>query len=86
MALKKDIEIIGIYNENIIVKDSLIKINNIEGNKNILQITIYIYDIKDNIVAIKYEKFNPELNTINFIAQAYEYLKTIDEFKDSEDC
>lgn len=86
MALKKDIEIIGIYNENIIVKDSLIKINNIDGNKNILQITIYIYDIEDNIVAIKYEKFKPELNTINFIAQAYEHLKTLDEFKDAQDC
>ena len=38
--------------------------------------------------AIKHEQFNfvPNLEGQNFIAQAYEHLKTLPEFAGAEDC
>lgn len=60
------------------------KVDSIYGNKYNISFSVAMY--KDNIVInTKGYSFIPELDRDNFIKQAYEYLKTLEEFKDSED-
>ncbi len=99
MALKKTIQIEGLQSikvpeignietNNIIthvLDDVYIKIDNIEGTKNIL--TIIVSYKKDNIqLWTKRFKFAPSLLSANFIEQGYSYLKTLPEFSNATDC
>lgn len=86
MALKKDIELLNNFGELSIFKDCLIKITEIKGNKDYMQLQISFYKENWSVIATKYEYFKPVLNIDNFIRQGYEHLKTLDEFKDAEDC
>ena len=86
MALKKDIELINNFGETSKFKDSLIKITKIDGNKDYLQLTIMFYKENMDLLTSKFEYFKPSLNGDNFIKQGYDYLKTLEEFKDAKDC
>ena len=66
-------------------------IENIYGDKEKINFLITIYpnkDTKNYFVNQKSYSFTPSFNdnSPNLIKQGYEYLKTLDEFKNSIDC
>jgi hypothetical protein len=97
MALKKIIELEGdtvlntLYGNVKTGKSKLaiaayIKVQNVSGNKNNLNATVMFTD--DAIQFSKNYAFPASVadGAPNFIKQAYEYLKTLPEFENSEDC
>lgn len=63
---------------------SIYKVGLIVGDKNNIEFNLNIY-INEEIIECKTYNFIPLLDNGNFIKQAYEYLKTLDEFKDAKD-
>ena len=63
-----------------------IKVQNVSGNKNSVNVVVSFTD--DNIQFSKTYCFSASVDNgaPNFIKQAYEYLKTLSEFENSEDC
>ena len=102
MALKKDIVIHGqtyitdnsdasniyLMGESSIVIDTYIKVSSFSGNKEKMKFDVsYINKDTNIIMYIKNYYLTIELkSTRNTIEQCYDYLKTLDEFKDAEDC
>lgn len=76
--------------KDVTYKNCYIKITSISGDKEKLSINVNFYETadKEEIIDKKNYQFTPliEDNSDNFIKQGYEYLKTLDEFKDAEDC
>lgn len=64
-------------------------ITTVQGDKNSLNIVVVVYDTraKANIIDQLYYSFRPSVaeDAKNFYKQGYEYLKTLDEFKDATD-
>lgn len=73
--------------DNTVLNNVYIKIINIQGSKEKLYLSV-IGLLDNEIVYEKIFEFAPsvEINSDNFIKQGYEYLKTLDEFKDAIDC
>ena len=74
---------------NVEIPSAYIKITNIEGNKNSIFIDIEIFNNNEcnTLLEIKRYYFKPSVEDTasNFIKQGYEYLKTLDEYKDAVD-
>jgi hypothetical protein len=89
MALQKNY-IKNIYGKNINFENSYSQITHVEGDKNFISFQVFSYDDinKLNIINQKNYAFTPNTTdgSENFIKQGYEYLKTLDEFKDAVDC
>lgn len=71
-----------------ILPNAYIKIDFLNGSKEKIILEIGIYSKKDGIKILSDEQtFNPSVleNSSNFIKQGYEYLKTLDKYKDSVD-
>jgi hypothetical protein len=86
MALQKDVVIKQNGFEGFLIcRGAYWKIDRIVGNKNGIHIEIQCLV---NNVAYKQEDhyFVPTLDGKNFIAQAYDYLKTLPEFAEAIDC
>lgn len=83
MALNIKKEMI-VYGTSVIL-DCIVTIINVRGNKNEI-IADCNFTHNGNIVDTKSYLFLPSLDGDNFIKQGYDYLKTLDEFKDAEDC
>lgn len=70
--------------------NAYLQITSLEGNKEKVKIllTAYTDETKQNIVDYKHYTFTPSVTdgSENFIAQGYEYLKTLPEFADAVDC
>ena len=86
MALSKN-TIKNIYGKDITFENAYIKITNISGNKELVILTVSIYsdNTQNNLIEIKEYNFIPnvENSAPNFIKQGYEYLKTLDEYKEA---
>lgn len=77
-----------IKNAEELLENAYIKITNQTGNKEKVLLDVGIYDKKDGVcVLTKYYDFVPIVSdsSANFIKQGYEYLKTLDEYKDAVD-
>lgn len=89
MALKKNynLEICG---KMVQFDNSYIEIVNINGTKENLNLYVCIYDSneKTNVITNKSYNYVPNLasDSLNNFEQGYEYLKTLDEYKDAIDC
>lgn len=86
MALKKDFEIQRTgFEGTLIARNAYWKVTKLTGNKEqmIVEVTVFCNDVG---VDKKAEFFTPSLTGVNFIAQAYEYLKTLPEFAGAVDC
>lgn len=90
MALKKNI----ILESGLSVSNAYIRIDNLEGNKEFLNITTKSYvdsdsatEGKSELSTIRYA-FTPSVadGAANFIKQGYEHLKTLDAFAGATDC
>lgn len=85
MALQKDF-VLSAYGQDVTIKDAYLKVINVAGNKNNLQIVVGVFDKKDGGLVEKINSaFVPNLED-NFIKQAYRHLKTLPEFSGATDC
>ena len=66
------------------LSDSYIKVLRVEGTKDQQTATVQIASADKQFVSTY--SFVPDLAGKNFIAQAYEHLKTLPEFADATDC
>jgi hypothetical protein len=88
MALKQDFTFQDNFKRNVHFNDCYAKISGIEGTKENITFTLEIkQNAEDNFVLkSKHYVFTPNLDGKNFIAQAYDYLKTLEEFANAKDC
>ena len=87
MALKKSISLKTNFGDTVVFPSAYIKVNNIIGNKNEMRADVVFFkEVDQMVVDNKSYFFSPNLNQSNFIAQAYNHLKTLEEFADAVDC
>jgi hypothetical protein len=86
MALEKHavIEKTG-FEGKLIAKNAYWKIDKINGDKNSMSVEICATANGQQVERFV-SVFNPSLDGKNFIAQAYDYLKTLPEFAGAIDC
>jgi hypothetical protein len=96
MALKKNITIDGNVLfvtaagtidrgvEQVELKDCYIKVEGVSASKEIASASVSL--TKDALSIARAYEFVPTMDGGNFIAQAYEHLKTLPEFADAVDC
>jgi hypothetical protein len=63
--------------------DCYIKVESVSATKNIASISV---SFTKGIQIVKAYEFVPSLGNSNFIAQAYDHLKTLPEFAGAVDC
>lgn len=82
MALSKNIRYKGLE-----INKTYIKVLKFEGDKENLYFTIgYFIDKDEDSLQVKTFNFNYIIDGSNPVAQAYEYLKTLEEYSDAKDC
>jgi hypothetical protein len=90
MGLRKNFNYKGIN-----IKNSYFRVFNIKGNKNLITFDVICYanqkeavkGAKNKIFITQAYSFKPNWNSKdNLLKQIYKYLKTLDDFKNSEDC
>jgi hypothetical protein len=86
MALEKHafVEKIG-FEGKLVAKNAYWKIEKIEGNKDSMRVEICATANGQEVERFV-SVFNPSLDGKNFIAQGYDYLKTLPEFDGAIDC
>lgn len=87
MALAKRTDIISALGDTISIENTYLKITNISGCKASIICHYNIFKSKKELICITTGSFEfvPTLEGDNFIKQAYEHLRTLEEFKDVED-
>lgn len=88
MALTYEKEI-KVLSKSVICEEAYatIKAIYISKNKALILVEEYEDSTKNNILNIKEHTFNTfNIEDTSLYKQVYEYLKTLEEFKDSEDC
>jgi hypothetical protein len=87
MALSQPMQLVDNFQQAIDFESVYIKVSSIRGDKNLIQVVVDLMAGPDGIVFESSNKsFAPNLDGPNFIKQAYQYLKTLPEFSDAEDC
>lgn len=82
MALQKTITKNGVT-----IPNCYIKITHIEGNKDSVLATVSFMANNDaEPFMCSAHAFNPQMISKNFIQQGYEFLKSLPDFSNSEDC
>jgi hypothetical protein len=99
MALKHSFEVSGksiVFNESLSIDKGevttktnplYVRVESINATKKVVRCRVMFYD-KDGteLVSVKSYSFPPSMDGRNFIAQSYEYLKTLPEFAGATDC
>lgn len=86
MALQKEITLTDSFGEDRTFSNAYHKITQISGNKGMLQVVITSFASSDGAKLRDITTgFEPSLSGSNFIAQAYEHVKTLDEFQNAGD-
>lgn len=84
MALSKNIIFKGLT-----INSAYLKIDSLSGNKNSMDINLGVYANKDSNESLeqRFYNFAPSVadTAPNTFKQGYEYLKTLDEYKDAVD-
>ena len=87
MALQKDWQKkIDGFDSELTAKNAYCKVANVNGSKLELTFEVHIFNSeKQNLIDRKFYSFQPSVteDSKNFIAQAYEHLKTLPEFENS---
>ncbi len=87
MALKKQITLKNNFGDDVTFNEAYVKVENLIGNKSQLRIDVSILKRQnEQVVDRKNYLFTPDLNGKNFIAQAYDYMKTLPEWSGAIDC
>lgn len=87
MALARQITLKSNFGDDVVFNSAYIKVKSLMGNKKSMRIDVEIHKAAEGVV-IDYRNYSfaPNLDGKNFIAQAYEYLKTLPEFVGASDC
>jgi hypothetical protein len=86
MAIQKSYTL-NVCDKEVIFENAYCKVNKQEGTKNIVYFDVTFLTQKDGQkIGSEIYQFTPDLSGANFIAQAYEHLKTLPEFAGAEDC
>lgn len=90
MALSKTIEFMPAgFTQPAVLQDAYIRVESVNGGKNSLSASVVVYSKKDaEMLAAQNLSFAfvPSMDNKNFIAQAYNHLKTLPEFAGATDC
>ena len=87
MALEKPITLRNNFGDDVTFSQAYIKVNQLTVDKHQIIIDLVVHKFRNQqIVDSKNYLFAPDLDGKNFIAQAYEYLKTLPEFEGAIDC
>jgi hypothetical protein len=87
MALLKSVTLKTNFGDDVVFNNAYVQVVNITGGKNKLNVEAHYFKTKDGMFLHKTQAaFEPVLNGNNFIAQSYEYLKTLPEFAGATDC
>lgn len=73
------------FNGEVVASNAYTKITNLTGCKEGMSINVQSF-AGDSLVQSKSFNFVPSLEGKNFIAQGYDYLKTLPEFIGAKDC
>jgi hypothetical protein len=87
MALQKTIIVNDGFGQDITIPNVYIRVDSVSGGKDNLSILVNLYKDK-NLAPIQTNRFmfQPAMDGKNFIAQAYDHLKTLPEFTGTTDC
>jgi hypothetical protein len=87
MALKKQVTLKSNFGDDVIFNNAYIKVIALSGSKESIRIEVGTHKNADSLALYCQQYyFVPDLNGKNFIAQAYDYLKTLPEFSGAIDC
>lgn len=87
MAIQKNIALEDNFGKQIDFPSAYIKVEAVSSTKTSATASVRFYEVKEGqLLTEKGFVFNPNLEGDNFIAQAYEHLKTLTEFADAVDC
>lgn len=86
MALEKNITLKNNFSEDSFFENAYIQVAEISGTKKLINALVFIKkQDRVNVLDQRTVSFVPSVsnNSYNFIKQAYEHLKTMDEFSDA---
>jgi len=87
MALQKEVTVTDSFGEDRTFPNAYHKITQISGNKEMIQAVVTSFASADGAkLQDMTTGFVPNLSESNFIAQAYNHLKTLPDFADAVDC
>lgn len=89
MALKKTFTFEDNFGVSVELKDCYVRAARINGSKELLHVGVEILNAaKDRCLRETTVTFRPSVDegAKNFVAQAYDFLKTTEEFSDAVDC
>jgi len=86
MALRKDLTITkDSFNGSLVAKNVYWKVQKVLGDKALISAEV-VAIVDDKVVDTVSASFVPDMDGKNFIAQAYDHLKTLPEFSGATDC
>jgi hypothetical protein len=87
MALQHNYQTQNNLGQDITLTQAYIKVSEVRATKLSADayVDFFIEDVDEGAVLQQLFRFKPKLEGSNFIAQAYEHLKTLPEFADAED-
>ena len=87
MAIKCNFELKNNFGESKLFNDAYIKVNSLTGGKLGIVSFVQVFDHHDGKILYAFNsEFVPQLDASNFIAQAYQDLKSKPEFANCIDC
>jgi hypothetical protein len=88
MAIKHTFNLQNNFGQTVEFKDCYAKVAGIDGGKESLTFTLEVRQGQDdkNVLTSQHYLFTPSLEGKNFIAQAYDFLKSKPEFQNAQDC
>ena len=87
MALKKQVTLKSNFGDDVIFNNAYVKVVALSGSKESMRIEVGTHKAVDGVVLDRQQYyFAPALDGKNFIAQAYDHLKTLPEFAGAMDC
>lgn len=87
MALKKTISLQDNFGDDKQFANAYIKVDSLDGNKNEMRAAVGVYREKEGKkISNQQVSFVPNLDGVNFIAQAYETMKQDARFSGAVDC
>ena len=87
MALTKQVILKSNFGDDVAFDNAYVKIGALYGNKDSLRIEVNVHKTEGGAILDRRQfYFTPTLDGKNFIAQAYEFLKTLPEFSNATDC
>jgi hypothetical protein len=88
MALRKTVQFLDSIQDVKTLHDAYVRVDSLNGGKTFIGAAVGFYKTSESKSPVKIcgYWFEPKLDGKNFIAQAYEHIKTLPEFEGAIDC